>query len=75
MYPEEVAVTVSWRWEQLGEVHIRQNGTFQHADAPREPGVYRIRANECGEQVRVYVGEAVDLHRRIREPHDDGPDT
>lgn len=67
MFVEEAKVMVSWEWHEVGEVVLRVNGHFKHVDVAKEQGVYRIRLNEHGEQVRVYIGESVNLRRRISE--------
>lgn len=57
-------VTVELAWEPLGTVSRARGGILAFPEAPAAPGLYRFRIHSR-DGVRSYIGESVDLERRL----------
>lgn len=67
----EVGVSVRFRWQDAGRVETSADRRLAFPELPARPGVYRL-AFRGGEGSRVYVGEAADLRRRMRNYRNPG---
>jgi hypothetical protein len=67
---EPTQVTVSFAWHSAGEVTADGKGGLSFPSLHRQPGIYRFRFMTSRE---VYVGEAVDLRRRMQNYKTPGP--
>lgn len=61
-----VAVAVRFDWEAAGAVMLDRKGKLAFPQTHSAPGVYRLMFTSGAGQQRVYVGEAIDLRRRMR---------
>jgi hypothetical protein len=66
-------VEVAFGWHQLGAVGLGTEGRLQFPKVASTPGVYRLTLWEAGAVARVYVGESINLARRVRNYVRPGP--
>lgn len=68
------AMTVSWRWEALGQVNLADDMLI-FPPTPSKPGVYRLTFRNTRAVVTgVYVGETDRLPRRFQHYRTPGAD-
>lgn len=66
-------VGVAFGWRRLGAVELGPDGRLRFPQVASTPGVYRLTLWESGVVGRVYVGESVNLARRVRNYVRPGP--
>jgi excinuclease UvrABC nuclease subunit len=69
--PVEVAVRFAWR--PAGAVQLAEDGRIEFPRLPDDPGLYRFELRDDSPTTRVYIGEAVILHRRMAHYRSPGP--
>jgi hypothetical protein len=66
-------VELAFGWHQLGAVGLGTEGRLQFPKVASSPGVYRLTLWDAGAVGRIYVGESVNLARRVRNYVRPGP--
>lgn len=61
----QVKVTVTFEWEDLGELVLSDTGRLVIPAVTESPGVYRFWMTSAANS-DVYIGQASDLKRRMR---------
>ena len=58
-----ISLTVEFHWQSAGEVSLSQDHKLTFPNLPKKSGIYRIRFPVSRS---VYIGETVDLRRRMQ---------
>jgi excinuclease UvrABC nuclease subunit len=70
---QDVRVTVSFEWIEVGPIELDRGGKLNFPILPREPGIYKLMITERDGTTASYVGETDELRRRFSHYRNPGP--